>query len=226
MTHYAGLRNAPEYNARNKGDGLEMMCRLRAASTSLVFFDPQYRELLDKMDYGNDDSPRANLPQMIPADIVQFYLRAARILRPSGHLMWWTDKMGVGRGAAVIPGLQLVDMIVWEKPRWGQGYRSRRKCEYLWVYQKLPTRAKDVWTDHGIPDVWTVEREKEQLGKHPGIIVGSPHPHAKPEGLQRRLIEAVTRPGQLVVDPCAGGYSVLRCCQASGRRYLGCDLLG
>ena len=213
-------------DSMNRGEGFGLLRRLRASSTPLVFFDPQYRELLDKMDYGNDNSPRAKLPQMTSEVIARFGVEIARVLRPSGHLMWWADKLSVGRGASPVEGLQLVDMIVWEKPRWGQGYRSRRKCEYLWVYQKLPTRAKDVWTDHGIPDVWTVEREKEQLGKHPGIIVGSPHPHAKPEGLQRRLIEAVTRPGQLVVDPCAGGYSVLRCCQASGRRYLGCDLLG
>jgi site-specific DNA-methyltransferase (adenine-specific) len=218
-----------KHNARNRGDGLALMRKLRASSVPLVFFDPQYRELLGKMDYGNDRSPRANLPQMARELIVYIAEEAARVLRPQGHLMWWTDKYELCGGKPDIEGLSLVDMIVWEKPRWGQGYRSRRKCEYLWVLQKEPTRAKGVWTDHGIPDVWTVERERAEQEDNFNRLPVQPHkahPHAKPEGLQRRLIEAVTKKGQMVVDPCAGGYSVLRSAQAAGRRYLGCDVLG
>ena len=42
--------------------------------------------------------------------------------------------------------------------------------------------------------------------------------------LQAQLIEAVTNPGDLVVDPAAGTYSVLEACQQTGREFLGCDL--
>jgi len=50
------------------------------------------------------------------------------------------------------------------------------------------------------------------------------HPHEKPVNLNRRLIEAVTEKGDLVIDPCAGGFGVLKICQATRRKFLGCDL--
>ena len=72
-------------------------------------------------------------------------------------------------------------------------------------------RAKACWTDHSIPDVW-----REAATKN--------HPHGKPVELQKRLIEAVTRDGDTVVDPAAGGYSVLEACRLSGRTFIGCDI--
>jgi site-specific DNA-methyltransferase (adenine-specific) len=43
-------------------------------------------------------------------------------------------------------------------------------------------------------------------------------------GLQARLIEALTNPGDIVLDPAAGGYTVLDACARTGRRFLGCDI--
>ncbi len=215
-------------NARNKGDGRRLLDLLPRASVALVMFDPQYRRLLEKMDYGNDDSKRTKLPQMTPEVIGEFLEGMAHVVRPSGHLMCWMDKLELLNYTHEVAEFELVDMITWEKVRWGNGYRSRRKSEFLVIYQRVPKRARGVWTDHSIPDVWTPERESEQmelLGNR-RTYPSSPHPHAKPEGLTRRLIEATTRPGDLVVDPSAGGYSVLRAAQAAGREFLGCDLLG
>ena len=39
-----------------------------------------------------------------------------------------------------------------------------------------------------------------------------------------RLIGAVTKPGDLVVDPVAGGFVVLRAAMALGRKFIGCDI--
>ena len=94
------------------------------------------------------------------------------------------------------------------------GARSRRTCEYLAVLQKPPFKAKETWKDHSIPDVWT---EK--------VTARADHPHKKPVGLQRRLIAAVTKPDDVVVDPCAGSYSVLTACDLEGRIFVGCDIL-
>ena len=74
--------------------------------------------------------------------------------------------------------------------------------------------SKDTWKDHFIPDVWA-ERVNTRNG----------HPHKKPVGLQRRLIAAVTKADDIVVDPCAGSYSVLTACDLEGRVFIGCDLL-
>ena len=96
------------------------------------------------------------------------------------------------------------------------GYRTRRFGEHLVILQKKPLRAKGVWRLHDIPDVWS---EKIENGNRS-------HTHAKPIELQKKLIEAVTNVGDIVVDPAAGGYSVLTAALAVDRHFLGCDLKG
>ena len=86
-------------------------------------------------------------------------------------------------------GLEVVDLITWDKARMGMGYRTRRVGEYLLIMQKPPTLAEGGWQSDNIPDVVT-EKVKR---------IGNVHP--KPVKLQARLIEAVTSPGDVVLDP-------------------------
>ena len=51
------------------------------------------------------------------------------------------------------------------------------------------------------------------------------HPHIKPIGLIKRLIGSVTLPGDLVVDPAAGSFTVMRAAREIGRSFIGCDLI-
>jgi site-specific DNA-methyltransferase (adenine-specific) len=204
-------------------DGLRLLAKISAGTIPLVFFDPQYRAILDKQKYGNEGKnrgkERASLPQMSPGLIVEFIKEIERILIPSGHLMLWVDKFIIGEGVtALLEGsqLQVVDLITWNKQRMGMGYRTRRFGEHLVVLQKKPLRAKGVWRLHDIPDVWS---EKIENGDRN-------HTHAKPIELQKKLIEAVTNVGDIVVDPAAGGYSVLTAALAVDRHFLGCDLIG
>lgn len=203
-------------------DGLEMLGRIPEAVIPLVFFDPQYRSVLDKQAYGNEgerQKGRALLSQMSDEQIRSFVNESRRVLMPSGHLMLWVDKYIVCTGVAGLVGetdLRVVDMITWDKGRMGMGYRTRRQSEHLVVFQKPPVRAKGVWHRHDIPDVWT---ERAEIGERK-------HPHAKPVELQTRLICAVTCPGDFVIDPAAGGYSVLKSSVSAGRRFIGCDLEG
>ncbi len=204
-----------------KLDGLELLRKLPAASFPLVFFDPQYRSVLDKQAYGNEGVQRGKrrtaLPQMSNETIHSFIGEIERVLMPSGHLMLWADKFIVCNGISAIvdhPALHLVDMITWNKERMGMGYRSRRYGEHLVIFQKLPVRAKGVWRLHDIPDVWN---EKIENGHRN-------HTHFKPIRLQMTLIEAVTNPGDTVVDPAAGGYSVLKAALLTDRHFIGCDI--
>ncbi len=217
------LPSGLKLNAKQKIDGLKLLEALPKNSVPLVFFDPQYRSILEKQKYGNEGvgrgKERAELPQMSNATIKKFLKEIERVLIPSGHLMLWVDKFIVVMGVQLFlegSGMQLVDMITWNKGRMGMGYRSRRHSEHLVVLQKLPVRAKGVWRIHDIPDVWTEKIENGDKN----------HTHAKPPGLQERLIRAVTNTGDVVVDPAAGGYSVLKAAQKTGRNFLGCDILG
>ena len=50
------------------------------------------------------------------------------------------------------------------------------------------------------------------------------HPHIKPIGLISALIEAITSPGELVVDPAAGSFVVMHAAMELGREFIGCDI--
>jgi site-specific DNA-methyltransferase (adenine-specific) len=206
-------------NHRNKSCGLYFLEALPANTFSTCFFDPQYRGVLDKQSYGNEGSRqkgRATLRQMNDAEIISFIREIGRILIPRGHLFFWTDKFhlcgDLDHWFHDKP-LSIVDLITWNKCRIGMGYRTRRTSEYLVVVQKKPVRAKGVWTVHNIPDVWDEKVDRS-------------HPHIKPVRLQQRLIESVSNPGDTIVDPAAGGFSVLEAAKAVDRNFLGCDIAG
>lgn len=205
---------------RNVHDGLDLLAALEPESVPLCIFDPQYRGLLDKMQYGNEGVSRGRarsaLPQMSEEIIADFISGIADALIPSGHLFLWVDKYHLCSGVGPWVGqlnLETVDLITWNKGRIGMGYRTRRSGEYLLILQKAPRRAKGVWQRHDIPDVWTEKVER----------LGNVHP--KPVNLQARLIDAVTDPGAVVLDPAAGSYSVLIAAHQVGRRFLGCDIV-
>ena len=208
-------------NQRNQFDGLDLLAALDAETIPLCIFDPQYRGILDKMQYGNEGvsrgRARSSLPQMSQETIAQFIKGISRVLVPSGHLFLWVDKFHICTGVEpwlTRHGLEIVDLVTWNKDKMGMGYRTRRYAEYLVIAQRPPKRAKGIWQRHDIPDVWTETVER----------VGNVHP--KPVNLQAHLIEAVTDPGDVVLDPAAGGYSVMAAAHQSGRQFLGCDIAG
>ena len=214
------LKNGSTYrlNYKNLTDGMDLISDIKEKSIATAFFDPQYRGVLDKLKYGNEGQARGNarceLQQMDETTIIKFINEIDRVLRESGHLFLWVDKFHLCQGVLdwfTDTNLNLVDMIVWDKGKIGMGYRTRRKSEYLIVFQKSPVRAKACWTDHAIPDVWEE--------KTPKI-----HPHSKPIELQRRLIAATTKDGDVILDPAAGGYSVFEACKLLNRDFIGGDI--
>ncbi|MGI9311604.1 MAG: DNA methyltransferase [bacterium] len=216
------LPRALKLNRRLKMDGLKLLAKIPQAAIPVAFFDPQYRGVLDKMQYGNEGKSRSQrrcaLEQMSEQTIAEFVAAIDRVLIPSGHLFLWVDKYHLCDGFRDWldgTGLDVVDLVNWDKERIGMGYRSRRRTEYCVVLQKQPRKAKGVWKIHTIPDTW---REKSETRDG--------HPHKKPIALQGELIAAVSNAGDLVVDPAAGGFSVLEAATSRGRNFLGCDLNG
>ena len=202
-------------------DGLEFLSKIQDSAAKAVFFDPQYRGVLDKLSYGNEGKSRgkkrASLQQMPEPMIIEFLKEINRVLEKSGHLFLWIDKFHLCSGIHTWienTSLEIVDLITWDKQTFGMGYRTRRRAEYCMVLQKKPKRAKGIWTDHGIPDVWP-EKSCQKI-----------HPHAKPLELQKRLISAVTQPEDLIIDPAAGSFSVLEAAKSQNRNFLGCDIRG
>ena len=210
--------SAYQLNHKNLADGLNLLADVNDEAIATAFFDPQYRGVLDKLKYGNEGQQRgkarSELKQMSEETIISFINEIDRVLKESGHLFLWVDKFHLCQGVldwVSDTSLNLVDLIVWDKGRIGMGYRTRRKCEYLIVFQKSPVKAKACWTDHAIPDVWEEKTPKV-------------HPHSKPIELQRRLIAATTKDGDVVLDPASGGYSVFEACKLLGRDFVGGDI--
>lgn len=207
-------------NQKNKYNGIELLDNLKENSIKVLFFDPQYRGVLDKLSYGNEGvsrgKARSQLPQMEEKVIYEFISKIEKVLMPSGYLFLWVDKFhlveGISSWFSDISKLTLVDMITWNKEKMGMGYRTRRQSEYLVVIQKEPKKAKSTWSIHNIPDIWSEKVDKK-------------HPHSKPVNLQKKLIEATTSEGDIVCDPASGGYSVLECCKDLNRIFIGCDLV-
>jgi site-specific DNA-methyltransferase (adenine-specific) len=204
-------------NAIQHGDALKLLGSMPAACTPLIFFDPQFRDVLDKQKYGNEGKrqrARAALPAMTSDYIDACCCESMRVLRPSGYLMRWIDVFGLCTGQhlrIVDETCECVDLAAWDKLCQGQGYRSRRRGDYLLIFQKPPKRAKDTWRDHGIPDRWPEKVDRKV------------HPHLKPVGLITRLIAATTLSGDLVIDPAAGSFTVMYSAHRLGREFIGCD---
>src|SRR5215831_3307346 len=205
-------------NIAQRGDALDLLRSLPDTYSPLGFFDPQFRELLTRQKYGNEgerQTARAKLPAMIPEYIDTVTIEFARVLQPSGYLMRWTDKFCLCEGHQLrIPSsvLKIVDLISTDNESIGQGYRSRYRGDHLLVLQKPPIRARATWRDHSIPDRWIEKVDR------------SVHPHMKPLRLIKRLITAVTQPGDTVIDPAAGSFVVLHAALTIERNFVGCDI--
>ena len=202
-------------------NGIELLSKIKDNVAKAVFFDPQYRGILDKQKYGNEgtsrDKRRCNLEQMSEELIEEFISGIDKVLKPSAYLFLWIDKFHLCEGTShwfKNTSLQTVDMMVWEKHKIGMGYRTRNKCEFLLILQKAPIKAKSTWTIHNIPNVW---KEK---------VTTKEHPHTKPLELQKALINSVTSENDIVIDPAMGSGSVMQSCIETNRLFVGCDING
>jgi site-specific DNA-methyltransferase (adenine-specific) len=213
-------RGADQHYARNvaqNGDALALLLSLPDSCTRLIFFDPQFCQALDKLAYGNEGQRRQRERHLLPAmstDFIDACCREiGRVLTPSGYLMRWLDTFQLVQAHHLrITGLEPVSLIAWDNQHLGMGYRARHRGDYLVILQKPLIKAKATWRDHAIPDRW-VEKVDRKL-----------HPHVKPIGLITRLIGAVTLPGDVVIDPAAGSFVVMRAAHRLGRQFIGCDL--
>jgi site-specific DNA-methyltransferase (adenine-specific) len=210
-------RTAFSLNTAQQGDALTLLRSLSDGCTPLVFFDPQHRGVLDKLAFGNEGArqrERCKLPAMSEGYIDACCREIARVLMPSGYCMRWVDTYGLceAHHLRIADCLKCVDCIAWDNLRLGMGKRSRHRGDYLLALQKAPVTPR-TWRDHGISNRW-VEKVDRKL-----------HPHIKPIGLITRLIAATTEPGDLIVDPAAGSFVVMRAALGLGRKFVGCDAL-
>ena len=211
-----------QLDTANKGNGITLLRTLPDNAVKTAFFDPQYPGGVKNWTTLRESKSvihkrRAELHQMSEATIARFFRELSRVVAPSGHVFLWVDNFHVRNGIGHwLEGTEFeaVDMITWHKNKMGLGHRSRSSAEFVIVLQKKPKRVKGCWSRRDIRSVW---EEK---------VNAKSHTHAKPMELQKALIDATTQPGDLVLDPCAGSFSVMDAALETGRRFIGCDLDG
>jgi site-specific DNA-methyltransferase (adenine-specific) len=203
-------------NTKQSGEALELLSYLEDGSVSLVFLDPQY-EVVNKvlhLDY----------PLYAQSDyqVLRIMEQVSRVLKPSGFALLWVNKTLLGNDRVPLwlmrtRQLKIVDFLVWDKLNGtglGVGSWLRSQAEFGFLIQKAPTKCK-LFKNRSFGNVW---KEKSLPSKQRN------HPHQKPKGLIRALIEATTEKGDLIVDPCAGSFVVLEVCKETEREFMGVDL--
>lgn len=115
--------------------------------------------------------------------------------------------------------LSFKQMIIWDKHGLGIGWHYRRNYEVVLVATK--PGAACLWYDE-------TDRIPNVIGARQGIrkIIPSEdqHPCEKPVGLAEFFIKLHTKPGDLVIDPCAGAGWVGVACKSLARNYIGVEI--
>ncbi len=121
-------------------------------------------------------------------------------------------------------------------------YARSPSFEHAWtpLYEELAASTRATWgTKRQVADFSSGRRKPSQTDEDTlgapmadvwdiGIIAPIAHervgyPTQKPEALLRRVIEAASRPGDLVADLFAGSGTTLAVAEKLGRRWIGCD---
>lgn len=137
-------------------------------------------------------------------------LEAERLLPPGGSLLSFIDWRQWPNlvGALETCNLRVQGMVVWDKGSMGLGNGFRAQHELVCHAAKGVPRI----ADKGVGNVIT----------H-GRVEPVDHPSPKPVPLMAKLIQVVTHPGELIVDPFAGSGSTLRAAKDLGRRAIGIE---
>lgn len=112
-------------------------------------------------------------------------------------------------GALETCNYRVQGMLVWDKGHFGLGNGFRAQHELICHASKgVPTIH-----DKGCGNVFRFPRQEPV-----------DHPSPKPEGLMQRLIEVVTEPGALVLDPLMGSGTTLKAAKNVSRRSIGVEV--
>ena len=234
-------RHRGELHTLVQGECVEVLDRLPPESVDLVFADPPYhlsnggttcsggqRVAVDK---GSWDQSRGMAWDL---EFHRGWLAACRrVLKPTGTLWVSGTQHVIFRVGYLLQeaGWHLLNTVTWFKPnaRPNLGCRQLTHSTELLIWA-APARTEPLAHTFNyaemkaaaggvqMRDLWQFNPPGRREKTH------GRHPTQKPIALLERVIDATTRPGDLVVDPFNGSGTTGVVVVARGRRYLGIDL--
>lgn len=211
-THMSGLYS---------GDALKLLARLPESCVRLLLTDPPYnisrpnnfksmgREGIDfKWDGGFDQEAWIAL--------------AAPAVMPGGSIVIWNDWKNLGQVARALEANNFTVKcdLVWSKTNPKPANIKRRFVqarEYaIWAVKNGPKNTK--WVFNKRPEM------PYERGEFRYPVQRSPHPTKKPDGLFKEIIEILSNPGDLVLDPFAGGGTTAYASEVLSRLHISFEL--
>lgn len=187
------------------GDCIEVMQRLDAGSVGFVLTDPPYITCYRSRDGRaviNDD----NDAWLAPA-----FAEMYRVLRPDAFCVsfYGYPKVDLFMNAWKTAGFRVAGHLVFPKKYASNSYHTQYRHEQAYLLAKGQP-AKPASPPPDVID-WTYTGNKL-------------HPTQKPVGILKPLIEAFSRPGDIVLDPFCGSGSTLVAAHELGRDCVGIEL--
>jgi site-specific DNA-methyltransferase (adenine-specific) len=138
--------------------------------------------------------------------------RALEILDPEGHMLFFCDWRMVPNLAPAIEssGARFQNLVVWDKENMGLGLGFRAQHEIVLHFSAGSPKYHDLGTSNVIRTGRISASERE-------------HQTQKPVSLLSRLIEVVSAPGALVLDPFMGSGSTGVACVETRRAFIGIE---
>ena len=171
---------------------------------------------------------------------------AFRVACPGGILVLQTKNLRYGgylvpvasihEELAESAGFRLVSRVFWRRTHDSVRHTNRkhlRKLARAGQYRAMDVEDFLVFRKPGSPPELPIDTESltdEQLDEllSPLWVLPGPgpggHPHASPPRVAERFVTLFTRPGDLVVDPFAGGGTYLQVSARLGRRAVGYEI--
>lgn len=187
------------------GDCIEVLQTVPARSVDFILTDPPYLAAYKSRDNKtilNDDNP---------AWLTRFFAQMYRVLKSDSCAIsfYGWPKTDLFFEAWKWAGFRIGGHIVFRKR-----YASKTAfLQYRHESAYLLIKGNPAFPPTPLPDVmdWTYSGNKL-------------HPTQKSIHILKPLIEAFTKPGQLVLDPFAGSASTCVAARRTGRQYIGIEL--
>jgi modification methylase len=234
----------PLYDKILRGDCIEELKKLPAASVDLVFADPPYNLQLageltrpdqSKVDAVDDHWDKFASFAEYDAFSRAWLAECRRILKPNGALWVIGSYHNIFRVGTILQdlGYWILNDVVWRKTNPMPNFRGRRftnahetliwashsaQSKYTFHYEAMKVFNDDVQmrSDWTLPLCTGAERLKNSDGD-------KLHPTQKPESLLHRVLLSTSNPGDVVLDPFFGTGTTGAAAKQLGRHFIGIE---